>query len=107
MDYIKSNTNYEVIDDKYIIAYKSCRSDGYSQFNFQYLYEVGKSYESHCDCNVNNEDSFGLSAWTKEKAIEYCNEMLLKVKINISDIGAIVHDGGKIRSKKLTVIEIV
>ena len=66
--YIQENTNYDIIDDK-VIAYKSCRSDGYSAFNFQYYYEVGKEYESHADYNSDEENSFGLSAWTKEKAI--------------------------------------
>ena len=41
---------YEIIDDK-IIAYKGIRSDNYSNFNFQYKYEVGETYETHCDCN--------------------------------------------------------
>ena len=104
--YIKANTSYEIIDDKYIIAYKSTRADGYSCYNFQYLYEVDGIYESHCDCNIKYENSFGLSAWTKEKALEYhSNGKLFKVKIAIEDIGAIVHNNNKIRCRKLEILE--
>jgi hypothetical protein len=103
--YIKENTNYEVVNDEYIIAYKSCLSDGSSKFDKRYVYEEGKTYESHCNCDVDEENSFGLSAWTKEKAIEYCNEKLFKVKINIEDIGAIVHDNRKIRCFRQTILE--
>ena len=103
-EYIRKNTNYEIIDEE-VIAYKSCRSDGYSKYNFQYKYEVGGVYESHADANIDNENSFGISAWTKEKAIEYCGEKLFKVGIRIEDIAAIVHNGGKIRARKIRIIE--
>ena len=95
---------YEIEGD-YVIAYKSCRSDGYSKYNFQYKYEVGKEYTAHCDCNVDNENSFGLSAGTKEHALSYCKEKLFKVKIHIDDIGAVVHNGEKIRCSKLCILE--
>jgi len=104
LEYIKNNTDYEVVDNEYIIAYKSCRDDGYSKFNFQYRYEVGNTYESHCDCDLSNESSFGLSAWTREGALEYCNEKLFKVKIMIEDIGAIVYNN-KVRCFRLTILE--
>ncbi|HNW65783.1 MAG TPA: hypothetical protein PKO10_01060 [Aliarcobacter cryaerophilus] len=107
LSYLKENCKdiYEIVDDNYIIAYKSTKIDGYSTYNFQYQYKVDETYESHCDCNIDNENSFGLSAWTKEKALEYYNEgKLFKVHINIEDIGAIIHDNNKIRCSKLTVI---
>src|SRR5690606_69529 len=75
--YIKKHTNYE-IENGCVIAYKSCRRSGCSWFNSQYYYEVGKEYESNADYNSDIENSFGLSAWTKEKALEYCNEKLFK-----------------------------
>jgi len=96
---------YEIIDNKYIIAYKGIRSDNYSKFNFQYLYEIGKEYESNCDCNVNDDTSFGLSAWTLESAKEYCAEKIIKVQIAINDLGAIVHSGNKLRCSKFKVLE--
>jgi len=108
LKYIKDNKLdkvYKLVGNKYIIAYKSTRLDGYSVFNFQYKYEVGKTYKSHCDCNIDNENSFGLSAWTKEKAIEYHKGSLYKVRINIEDIGCFVHNNGKIRAKKITILE--
>ena len=104
LDFIKNKTSYEIIDNE-VIAYKSCRSDGYSKFNFQYHYSVGNVYECHADSNADDENSFGLSAWTKEKAIEYCNEKVFKVSIRIEDIGCIVHEGNKIRARKIRIIE--
>jgi len=105
LEYIRNNTDYEVVDNKYIIAYKSCRRDGYSKFNFQYRYEVGEVYESHCDCNLGEKDSFGLSAWTREGALSYCKEKLFRVKINIEDIGSIIHNSNKVRCFRLTILE--
>jgi hypothetical protein len=104
-EYIQENTNYEIIGDK-VIAYKTCRADGYSCYNFQYLYKVGGEYEAHADYNINEENSFGLSAWTKEKALDYYPEgKLFKVEIDLEDIAAIVHDGNKIRASKIKILE--
>ena len=94
---------YECYED-YFIAYKGIRSDRYSKFNFQYQYLQNGVYESHCNCTF-NDYSFGLSAWTKEKAAEYCDELVVKVRINYEDVGRVVHDGGKIRCRKLMVLE--
>jgi len=105
--FIKEHTCYELIDDEYIIAYKSCRSDGYSCFNFMYKYEVGRVYESTCDCN-DYRDSFGLSAWSLEGALRYCKERMMKVKINVEDIGIIIQNNdNKIRCYKLEVLEVI
>jgi hypothetical protein len=95
---------YEM-DGDFVIAYKGIRSNNYSKFNFQYKYEIGNVYESHCDCNNEEENSFGLSAWTLKRAKEYCNEKIIKVKIHISDIGALVHNYHKIRCFKFEVLE--
>ena len=97
---------YEIVNDEYIIAYKSTRIDGYSTFNFQYQYEVGKTYESHADGNLDEENSFGLSVWTKKDAIEfYPNGELYKVKIHIDDLAAVVHNNCKLRCSKIEIIE--
>ena len=93
---------YECHDD-YFIAYKGIRSNRYSAFNFQYQYLPGETYEAHCDCTV-DENSFGLSVWTEEKAREFCNQLIVKVKINYEDIGRVVHEGGKIRCRKITIL---
>jgi hypothetical protein len=104
-EYIKNNTSYEIIGDK-VIAYKTCRSDGYSCYNFQYHYEVGGEYEAHADYNIDDENSFGLSAWTKEGALKYHSTgKLFKVEIDLEDIAAIVHDGNKIRASKIKILE--
>jgi len=105
LKYLKKIGIYEILDDKYIIAYKSCRKNGSSIYDPKYKYKVGNTYKSNCDCNVDNKNSFGLSSWTKEKALNYCEEKLLKVKINIEDIGCIVHDNSKVRCYELTVLE--
>ncbi len=88
----------------YFYAYKGIRSDRYSKYNFQYRYMPGETYECFSDYS-DDEDSFGLSAWTEECAEGYCNELVVKVKIYYRDVTAVVHDGGKIRCKKLTVME--
>ena len=94
---------YECHDD-YFIGYKGIRSDRYSNYNFQYRYEKGGVYESWCDCS-DNEDSFGLSVWTEEKAREYCDELVVKVKVRYDDVGRVVHDGGKVRCFKIEVLK--
>ena len=104
-EYIKKNTEYEIIGNK-VIAYKSCRADGYSCYNFQYLYEVGKEYKCHADYNIDEDNGFGLSAWTKEGALEYYSTgKLFKVEIDLEDIAAVVHEGNKIRASKIKILE--
>lgn len=93
---------YECHDD-YFIAYKGIRSDRYSNYNFQYQYLVGNTYESHCD-TTEDEDSFGLSAWTENEAKKYCDGLVIKVKIRYEDVGRVVHNGGKIRCFKFEVL---
>ena len=104
LEKVKETGLYEFLDSDHILAYKGIRSDRYSKFNFQYQYLKGETYECHCDC-TDDENSFGLSAWTEEKAKEYCGQLVIKVKINVADIGRIVHDGGKLRCSKFTVID--
>lgn len=94
---------YECSDD-FFIAYKGIRSDNYSAFNFQYLYEVGNTYDCFAD-HSDNENSFGLSVWTKEMALSYCREKLIRVKIRYEDVARIVHNGGKIRCSRFEVLD--
>ena len=94
---------YECHDD-YFIAYKGIRSDRYSAYNFQYQYLKGHTYETWCDCSADN-NSFGFSAWTEEEAREYCNELIVRVKIRYEDVGRIVHDGGKVRCFKMEILD--
>lgn len=109
INFIKSNCGdaYEIVDNDYIIAYKSVKTDNYSHFNFLYKYEIGKEYEAHCDCNLDHKNSFGLSAWTKEKVLSLLAvQKVLKLHINIEDVGAIiVSEHNKIRAKKFKVVE--
>lgn len=94
---------YECHDD-YFIAYKGIRRDRYSRWNFQYQYLKGETYETWCDCS-DNENGFGFSAWTEKKAREYCNELVVRVKVRYEDVGRVVHDGGKIRCFKLEILD--
>jgi hypothetical protein len=93
---------YECHED-YFIAYKGIRSDRYSDFNFQYKYEIGQIYETHADYSK-NENSFGFSCWTEQMAKQYCDELIIKVKVRYEDIARVVYDGGKIRCCKFEVL---
>ena len=116
---IKDSWHYKTIDEKkqaviatglyechdtYFIAYKGIRSDRYSKLNFQYKYEKNGIYESWCDCS-NEENSFGLSVWDEPNARRYCNELVVRVKVNYEDVGRVVHNGGKIRCFKIEILD--
>ena len=93
------------LNGDYVIAYKAVRKNGASVFKPRIIYEIGKIYEAHCDYNQDNENSFGLSAWTKERAKEYYDEgKILKVKIHIDDLGVIIDDY-KLRCRKLEILQ--
>ena len=94
---------YECHED-YFIAYKGIRSDRYSKCNFHYQYLKGEIYETWCDCSA-EDCSFGFSAWTEDMAREYCNELVVRVKVRYEDVGRVVHDGGKIRCFKLEILD--
>ena len=94
---------YECHDD-YFIAYKGIRADRYSRFNFRYQYLKGHTYETWCDCS-GNESGCGFSAWTEKGAREYCNGLVVRVKIRYEDVGRVVHDGGKIRCFKMEILD--
>jgi hypothetical protein len=42
--------------------------------------------------------------WTEGKAKEYSDELVVKVKVRYEDVGRVVHDGGKIRCRKITIL---
>ena len=94
---------YECHED-YFIAYKGIRADRYSAYNFQYQYLKGETYETWCDCSA-NENGFGFSAWTEKKAREYCDELVVRVKVRYEDVGRVVHNGGKIRCFKMEILD--
>ena len=100
---IEKTGMYECHED-YFIGYKGIRADRYSKYNFQYQYLPGETYKCFSDYS-NDESSFGLSVWDERGAYDYCNELVIKVKVYYEDITAVVHNGGKIRCKKLTVLD--
>lgn len=89
--------------DEYFIAYKGIRRNRYSVFNFQYQYLPGETYVTHADY-TQEESSFGFSAWTEERARNYCDEFVVKVKIYYEDVARVVHNGGEIRCCRMTVL---
>jgi len=93
---------YECHDD-YFIAYKGIRSNRYSKYNFQYKYFPNGTYKCHAD-HSNNENSFGLSVWTKKEATDYCDELVVKVKVFYKDVARMVHHNGKIRCTKINIL---
>ena len=100
---IEKTNLYECHED-YFYAYKNIRSDRYSHFNFQYQYLPREIYDCFSDYS-NNENSFGLSAWTKTEAHDYSDSgIVVKLKVNYADVTAIVHDSNKIRCKRITVL---
>ena len=94
---------YECHED-YFIAYKGIRSDRYSAFNFQYKYLPGNTYTCFAD-GSEDENSFGLSVWDEANARYYCPKLIVKCKIFYEDVARVVHDGGKIRCSKITILE--
>ena len=100
---VESTGLYECHDD-YFIAYKGIRSDRYSKWNFQYQYLKGHTYETWCDCSA-DEYSYGFSAWTEDEARDYCDELVVMVKIRYEDVGRVVRNGGKIRCFKMEILD--
>ena len=100
---VESTGLYECHED-YFIAYKGIRRNRYSKFNFQYQYLRGHTYETWCDCSA-NEHGFGFSAWTEDRARDYCSELVVRVKIRYEDVGRVVHKGGKIRCFKMEILD--
>ena len=97
---------YDCYED-YFIAYKAIRPDRYSFYSFQYRYLPGETYESNCDCTV-NENSFGLNVGTYNFAKSFLGDkqgVIVKCKVYYEDIGRIVKNGSKVRCFKITVLE--
>ena len=108
--YIIDDTPYNVEQDNsgyYVSAYKSTLKGGRSWYKLSMSYEVGNTYTSHCNCNSDDLASHGLSAWTKENALDFHSSGdLYRVKIYLEDLGCIINDDNfKIRCFKQTFME--
>ena len=97
------NTGLYECHEDYFIAYKGIRSDRYSAFNFQYRYLPSNTYTCFAD-GSKDENSFGLSVWDESNARDYCPELIIKCKVFYEDVARVVHDGGKIRCSKITIL---
>jgi hypothetical protein len=93
------------LDGDYVIAYKGITKDWCSKFDRRYKYYLNGIFKSRADHNCNHIDSFGLSAWTEEKARKYCNEKIVKVRAHLDHVVALVHDGHKLRCTQIEIIE--
>jgi len=109
LDYKQSkieDTGLYEIQNGYIYAYKTVRSDYWSVYNFQLQYLPGTIVEDfHYDPNCSHENSFGISLWTREKALNYnATGKLIYCRAKIEDIHALVHEGNKLRCSKIEVL---
>ena len=98
------NTGLYECHKDYFIAYKGIRADRYSKYNFLYQYLKGETYETWCDCSA-DENSYGFSVWTENGAMNYCDELVVRVKVRYEDVGRVVYNGGKIRCFKMKVLD--
>lgn len=93
--YIQKYTDYKIIDNEYIYAYKLVDYNYKAYFYHNMIYYPGDTYEVlRCDCNALTDSSYGLNAWTLEKINKYYitagyRGIVLKLRININDIGVI------------------
>jgi hypothetical protein len=93
------------LDGDYVIAYKGIRKDWRSVYDSKYKYYLGGTFKSRANHNCDVENSFGLSAWTEDGARKYCSEKIVKVKVHLDHVAALVHDGHKLRCTQIEIIE--
>lgn len=104
LEYAVRDTSLYECHKGYFIAYKGIRKDRYSDYNFQYQYLPGETYENFADCS-DKADSCGFSVWTRGSAEEYCRELVIPCRIEYKDVArVIVGNGGKVRCRKLTIL---
>ena len=89
----------------WVYGWKSVDSHLRSVFKPAFRYEVGKTYESSCDFNCDEENSFGLSMWSKAGAESFHQGRMLRVRARLSEVGAMVHEKHKLRCVNIEVIE--
>lgn len=99
---VENTELYECHED-YFIAYKGLRFNRYGRKIFLYQYLPGKPCECFSDYS-DDKHSFGLSAGIKETAENYCDKLVVRVKVYYEDVTA-VNDNGEIRCKKMTALE--
>jgi len=100
---------YNIIDisgTKWVQCFKTVRKDYTSIYKKElFKYDtVGKLYETVCDYNSTNKNSFGFGCWTLHNAISHARTLLLdnnykliKVHVPLNSICMLSGDG-KIRS---------
>ena len=97
-----------VVEDGWVYGWKSVREDMRSVYDPRVEYQVGEVVEDwRCDADCLHENSFGLSLWDKDGALDYHSTgILLKVRAKLSWIKAMVHDSHKLRTIKLEILSI-
>lgn len=102
--FLKRISCYEIVNDEYVVAYQAVRNNYTLVNNHRMMYEVGKEYESNCNCNVYDISSVGLYVGTKANALSnFSYGRLLKIHVDINDIGVVLSDQ-RIRAKKIKVV---
>lgn len=109
LKYIQENSKFKIQNDEkgdmYLIAYKTVKDDYSSIFNYGYKFIPGNIYNNHCNCDLTEDNSFGINLTTKQRSIDwYDNGRLLIVKVYIKDIGSFIPKTQKVRVFKVEII---
>jgi len=102
----KCDSIFEIVNNEYIVAYKFVDLKMHSFYDSRITYIVGETYSAKCDYCIDIENSYGLSAWYGSDIGPNGydkDSIMLKVHINIDDIGAITNKERKIRATKMTI----
>lgn len=103
LEYAVRDTSLYECHKGYFIAYKGIRKDRYSDYNFQYQYLPGETYETFADCS-DKADSCGFSVWTRGGAEKYWWELVVPCRIEYKDVARIIYEDGRIRCRKMTIL---
>lgn len=95
---------------KWIVSFKAVRENYSSIFDpASFTYDkIGKLYETKCNYNELDENSFGFSSWTYEGASIYAkdceikNYKIIKIGVPLSTICMLTN--GSLRSPKLIIL---
>jgi hypothetical protein len=100
-------------DGKSLIMYKACHKNSetgayFSNYNYSFTYEIGKSYTEKCSSNINRFCDEGLHVGDLNFAIGFAYDWddlaILEVEVPIDSIVVTTFCTGEIRTSKLKVL---
>ena len=98
-------------DKKKAVFYKAVRKHDdiyYSDYNNNFIYEIGKIKKEFCDSDVNHECSCGIHIshlnWALKFSDGWDDLAILEVETDISDIVLPKNSDGKVRTSKVKVL---